>query len=181
MSDKVELKKLAWLDAMAKFVVQHGLGEASLRPLAKAAGTSDRMLIYHFNSKENLIFQVLEYAFDQLGERVKNYFPESRAKSRYDCAITLLGFMDEPEYKYYMRLWLEVVANSAQNEKLYSEIGQKLNVNFEQWLIEHLPEDDANPQQSARAMLTLLQGIEVQAALDDKSIGRDAIKFLFAE
>ena len=34
------------LDRLAAHVIAHGLSAASLRPLAKAAGTSDRMLMY---------------------------------------------------------------------------------------------------------------------------------------
>ena len=49
----------ALLDAMAAHVLEHGLNSASLRPLAKAAGTSDRMLIYHFGNKERVIGAIL--------------------------------------------------------------------------------------------------------------------------
>ena len=40
-------------DAIA-YVAEHGLAELSLRKLAAAIGTSHRMLIYHFGSKEGL-------------------------------------------------------------------------------------------------------------------------------
>jgi len=43
------------LPLLAAHVLTHGLGQASLRPLARAAGTSDRMLLYHFGSKEALM------------------------------------------------------------------------------------------------------------------------------
>ncbi len=38
---------------------EHGLVGLSLRPLAAAIGTSDRMLIYHLGSKEQLIIEIL--------------------------------------------------------------------------------------------------------------------------
>ncbi len=41
------------------WVLGHGLVGLSLRPLAAAIGTSDRMLIYHFGSKEQLIVDVI--------------------------------------------------------------------------------------------------------------------------
>ncbi|WP_327586934.1 TetR/AcrR family transcriptional regulator [Nonomuraea sp. NBC_00507] len=43
-------------------VLTHGLIGLSLRPLAAALGTSDRMLIYHFGSKDGLITAVLALA-----------------------------------------------------------------------------------------------------------------------
>ena len=47
-------------EAATDYVLEHGLIGLSLRPLAAALGTSDRMLIYHFGSKDELIAAVLE-------------------------------------------------------------------------------------------------------------------------
>ena len=52
---KPPMTKDSLLPLLTAHVLAHGLGGASLRPLAKAAGTSDRMLIYHFGTKEALI------------------------------------------------------------------------------------------------------------------------------
>jgi AcrR family transcriptional regulator len=38
----------------------HGVGDTSLRSLAEAIGTSHRMLIYHFGSREGLLAAVVE-------------------------------------------------------------------------------------------------------------------------
>jgi AcrR family transcriptional regulator len=47
------------LDATIDHVARHGVGELSLRQLAAALGTSHRMLIYHFGSKEGLLTEVV--------------------------------------------------------------------------------------------------------------------------
>ncbi|MGZ8722334.1 MAG: TetR/AcrR family transcriptional regulator, partial [Aeromicrobium sp.] len=41
------------------YVLEAGLIGLSLRPLAAAIGTSDRMLNYHFGSKDELVASVL--------------------------------------------------------------------------------------------------------------------------
>ncbi|MEU9161393.1 TetR/AcrR family transcriptional regulator [Streptomyces sp. NPDC048424] len=41
------------------YVVRNGLADLSLRPLAKALGTSDRMLLYYFGSKDRLVAAAL--------------------------------------------------------------------------------------------------------------------------
>ncbi len=48
------------LDAAVDYVVEHGLAGLSLRELAAAIGTSHRMLIYHFGSKEGLVVAVVQ-------------------------------------------------------------------------------------------------------------------------
>jgi AcrR family transcriptional regulator len=48
------------LAAAVDYVAEHGLGEVSLRQLATALGTSHRMLIYHFGSKQGLLVEVIK-------------------------------------------------------------------------------------------------------------------------
>src|SRR5437763_12041396 len=48
----------ALLDAAVEYAVHHGVSDLSLRALAADLGTSHRMLIYHFGSKEGLLTTV---------------------------------------------------------------------------------------------------------------------------
>jgi aminoglycoside 2'-N-acetyltransferase I len=47
------------LAAAMEHVAEHGVGDLSLRGLAAALGTSHRMLIYHFGSREGLLVAVI--------------------------------------------------------------------------------------------------------------------------
>ena len=47
------------LDQVTDHVLEHGLIGLTLRPLAAAIGTSDRMLIYHFGSRDGLVSAVV--------------------------------------------------------------------------------------------------------------------------
>ena len=48
-------RREAAIERMADYVLSEGLGAATLRPLAAAAGTSDRMLLYYFADKDELL------------------------------------------------------------------------------------------------------------------------------
>ena len=52
--------------AATAWVLEHGLGGLSLRPLAKAIGTSDRMLLYYFESRDGLVAAISDFAGQQL-------------------------------------------------------------------------------------------------------------------
>jgi AcrR family transcriptional regulator len=56
-------------DAIA-YVAAHGLADLSLRRLAAAIGTSHRMLIYHFGSKEGLVVAVIRAVEAEQRERM---------------------------------------------------------------------------------------------------------------
>ncbi|HLR44115.1 MAG TPA: TetR/AcrR family transcriptional regulator, partial [Brevibacterium sp.] len=55
-------RKTELLEAAYEYVLRHGLGEMSLRPLAAAIGSSPRVLLYLFGSKEGLIRMLLARA-----------------------------------------------------------------------------------------------------------------------
>src|SRR5258708_33785604 len=42
------------------YLIRHGVADLSLRPMAAAAGTSARLLIFHFGSKERLLIEALD-------------------------------------------------------------------------------------------------------------------------
>lgn len=48
------------LDAAIDHVAEHGIGDLSLRGLAAALGTSHRMLIHHFGSKDGLWVAIVQ-------------------------------------------------------------------------------------------------------------------------
>src|SRR3954471_397566 len=47
------------------YALEHGLIGLSLRPLAEALGTSDRMLLYHFDDKDDLVATILRTTSDR--------------------------------------------------------------------------------------------------------------------
>ena len=52
---KPDSRRTEIVERLADHVLAHGLSASSLRPLAKAAGTSDRMLLYYFADKSEMM------------------------------------------------------------------------------------------------------------------------------
>ncbi|MCB0035085.1 MAG: helix-turn-helix transcriptional regulator, partial [Anaerolineales bacterium] len=55
---KAEIKKQLAVERIANHLLAEGLNKTGLRLLAEVAGTSDRMLIYYFGSKDALLDEV---------------------------------------------------------------------------------------------------------------------------
>jgi AcrR family transcriptional regulator len=55
-------RRAALLDACTRHVLDRGISGLSITSLATAAGTSARMLIYHFGTKDQLVTEVLHEA-----------------------------------------------------------------------------------------------------------------------
>ncbi len=54
-----EARRNVLLDRAVDFVAVNGLSRLSLRPLAKAVGSSPRVLLYYFGSKDDLIVEII--------------------------------------------------------------------------------------------------------------------------
>lgn len=79
----------ALLGAAVDIVVQRGLADLSLRQLAEEIGTSHRMLIYHFGSKEGLVAAVVAEIDRRLYEQA---WPAAAAKADDPAAASRAVF-----------------------------------------------------------------------------------------
>ncbi|MEX3014255.1 TetR/AcrR family transcriptional regulator [Gymnodinialimonas hymeniacidonis] len=170
---EINAKKEKWLAAMAAHVVEHGLTTASLRPLAKAAGTSDRMLIYHFSDKDGVIGALLEYLAERFTQGLDAAIPEARFESPGAVLHAVVGVMRSPMASGYARVWLDIVAASARGELAYGQTGGAIITGFTAWVMKRLPEGEG--EATARALLTVLEGTLVMDAVGHSEAADAAI------
>ena len=64
------------LERATDFYAVHGVGDTSLRTLASAIGTSQRMLHYHFGAREDLLAAVIERVVTHEVTRLDRLFSE---------------------------------------------------------------------------------------------------------
>jgi AcrR family transcriptional regulator len=153
------------LPLLAGHVLQHGLADASLRPLARAAGTSDRMLIYHFGSKDALVAALLEHLAGMFAGALDSAFPKQRSPSRRACAQTVYAITGEPAFVPFFRVWWDIVAGCSDGNAAYLEAAGRMMDVLLDWVVDHLPTDDPDPQAGARAVLTAIEGAQMLRAV----------------
>jgi len=67
------------LDQAADYVLSHGLGDVTLRPLARALKTNARMLVYHFGSREGLMREVLSCIREREDARIQAWLDAGKS------------------------------------------------------------------------------------------------------
>jgi AcrR family transcriptional regulator len=101
-------RRAAVLVKAADYVLEQGLAGLSLRPLAKALGTSPRMLLYDFESKDRLIHEVLA----EIRRR-----EASLLEAEVHTLEDVWAWIAAPEREPFLRLFFEVyVAGLAKGE-----------------------------------------------------------------
>jgi len=155
------LNKPDLLAAMAAHVRGTGLAGASLRPLARAAGTSDRMLIYHFGTKSALIAALLAHLSDEMLSALSAALPQPRAASEARCAVEIVGLLRTPTFRPYLRVWFDIVSAAGRAEGDHVQAAQRILSGQVDWIASRLPEGTSRPNLRAREMLALIQGVLV--------------------
>jgi len=172
---KTALSRENLLPQMASYVLVHGLDGLSLRPLARAAGTSDRMLLYHFGSKEALVAALLDHLAGLFAASLDAAFPAGRALSRRDCFERVMAATEQPAFAPFFRLWWDIVGGCARGEQAYLASAGAMVDQLLHWIEDHLPSDDPDPGEAARIVLTMIEGAQMLAAVGRPvSTGGDA-------
>lgn len=165
------------LASMGAHVLQHGLNTASLRPLAEAAGTSDRMLIYHFGSKDALMSELLQYLAGRMAAGLGRALPAAPAPTLNAAMHRIVALLRSPDFAPFMRVWLDIVSSAAQGNAAHRAIGGLMIEGFYDWLRDRLPPGTPDPDTTVRAMMAAIEGIVVLDAVGqtdaaDRAIGR---------
>ncbi|MQA84181.1 MAG: TetR family transcriptional regulator [Streptosporangiales bacterium] len=169
------------LDLILDYAQTHGLSGISLRPLAAAVGSSPRVLLYFFGSKEAIIQEVLALNRD----RQRILVQEVLTVSGRDPAAVISGlwrWLTDPQQQRVIRLFFEGYARSLQPDPgPWQGFGQ---ASVREWLdllsgvldVPGVPEGSVDRQ--ATLLLAALRGLlldllatgeteRITAALDD--------------
>jgi AcrR family transcriptional regulator len=162
---KVSKRKTATLELLADHILSHGLAASSLRPLAKAARVSDRMLLYYFKDKAEIITSTLEL----IANRLVILLNQRTAKSSLPFAQVrhnLLEIMQADDVWPYLQLWLEIASLSARGDALMRTIGEQIGRGFIAWIAAQL---ECPAEARTTEAIQLL--IEIEGMVVLKSIG----------
>ena len=109
------------LDRVANYILSNGLADLSLRPLATAIGTSPRMLLYFFGSKERLIAEALAHI--RIREQIdfKRAVSKPRPADRLESLLRDWRSSASPRREKYSRLFFEVYGLALQNPEKFPE------------------------------------------------------------
>ena len=129
-------RKKELLHAALAYLLEHGLANASLRPMAAQLGTSPRILMFHFKSKERLLQEVMEEiqihlqsSFERMSESGRKSDPPLRRFWKWAT---------EKRNLPYLRLLYEAHIIAAQNPKVYGPYLRKTSHDWQDAVLQNL-------------------------------------------
>jgi len=111
----------ALLAKVVAHYAEHGVRDTSLRSLAAAIGTSQRMLHYHFGSREDVLTAVIDAVAGGQAERIGRLFdeePDRTAAGDLNWRKTVEGA------EVFGALWFELATHAMRHEPYAERLGE---------------------------------------------------------
>jgi len=157
------------LGAAAEYLLRHGVAGLSLRPMAAAIGSSARLLIYHFGSKERLLIEAMGVIRLRARGEVETMLRAAPASPDLARLVqTFWRWCTATRNRPYLRLLFEVHGLALQNPRQYSGYLQGAIVHWIDLLTAGLT---PSLGRRARATATLIVGVIGGLLMDYLSTG----------
>jgi AcrR family transcriptional regulator len=168
-------KRAALVEAAAAHALRVGAGALRLRDLAAALGTSDRMLLYYFKTKENLVEAVLLHIAGMMQAEAVRRSPPGRVRppQLLDLVWEVLG---DPAMAPVAAFWLEIVALATRGEAPYARIVPLIQEGFLAWAVERLDAPAKKRPALALALLAQVDGLILLRGVGDAKLPEAALK-----
>jgi|SRR5665213_1563547 len=151
-------KRVELMGRVADRLLAVGVAQIALRDLAAELGTSDRMLLYYFKDKADLVRSSLDVIASRLSRMLDTAAPRVRTKPG-ELLVTLLGLLRSEPLTPVMNVWADIVARGGRGEQPFREIAGQSVAGWLDWLDQRLDvESPADRRDSAAAILTIVEG-----------------------
>ncbi|MGD1237131.1 TetR/AcrR family transcriptional regulator [Mycobacterium seoulense] len=154
-----------------------GVGDRSLRDVAAAVGTSHRMLLHHFGSREELLLAVVEEV-----ERRQMGVLADLPRTPAEGFAAMWADVRRPELRQAERLFFECYARAVQGEKPFARMVPGA---VDGWLAEvgalANPADGPVDPAMARLGLAVIRGLLLDLVATGDEDGVDAAAQAFTE
>ena len=164
----------SFLAGAVDHVLRHGVATLSLRPLAAALGTSDRMLLYYFGNREQLLVAVLGVVGEQLRAQLAAALP---AEPVPPAALlrAVEAALREPGAEAALRLYVEVGGLASRGREPFRTVAAAVARGWLSWLASRLDVAEDERAGAAAGILALVDGLLlVRFVASDEVAGRAA-------
>jgi AcrR family transcriptional regulator len=164
-----------WTESATDYVLEHGLIGLSLRPLAAHLGTSDRMLLYHFSTKDDLVAAVMRTSNDRSVAEISKLPPSPDVRR---AVLALWDASSTPSLERCQRLYVEAAALGLFGREPYASAVRDLNALWTGALTDHLVRSGVRrgvARRLAEVIDAAFMGFQLDLPLDEDARARKRV------
>jgi AcrR family transcriptional regulator len=170
------------LQAACDLIAERGIGGARIAQIAKAAGVSTALVHYHFRTREVLLAETLDHAFDVAaavrlraqGDAGESAADDSAARRLADVVEQSLPDSDPGRREW--QLWAELWLGAARDPTL-RPIAAQMYTRYRTWIATAVAEGvaagefaEVDPGDTADLAMALIDGLGLRVLLGDPSM-----------
>jgi AcrR family transcriptional regulator len=171
------------LQAAVELIAERGIGGARIAQIARAAGVSTALVHYHFRTREALLTETLDYAFDvasavHLRPPGENDNGSSSAAKRLAEVVEQSLPTTDPARREW-QLWAELWLGAARDPSLRPTAAQ-MYARYRSWIAAAIAEGvaagefaDVDPVKTADLAMAVIDGLGLRVLLGDPSMPLD--------
>ncbi|HEV7758629.1 MAG TPA: TetR/AcrR family transcriptional regulator [Acidimicrobiales bacterium] len=164
------------LEAALAYVTEHGIGDVGFRELARALGTTHRMLGYHFGSKDGLLVEIVRTVEQRQRDALAGLVTDDDL-SPIDQMRQMAERLLDPALWPNERLFFELYGQALQGRPYAADLLPEVVTAWVEPLTEisrRLGTSDADAPAQARLLLAVARGLllDLMATGDHETVRR---------
>ncbi len=174
------IRKPQILAAAAAVITERGMAATRIADVAERAGTSPAAVLYWFDDREQLLNEALASSEDRFYESLTERL-ERRETPGERLRLLLEASADEYDWTLWMELWTRALRDEEARETR-----QRLDDRWRDEIALHVRRGQADgefssardPDEVALLLASLLDGLALQATLNDRQVGPQRMREL---
>ena len=147
------------LNASIAYILENGVADLSLRPLAARVGSKARLLIYHFGSKDALLAEAMTVVRAQVQKAFAEIVGGERQRKPSDIIRTFWSWATSRQHQKFLRLFFEIHGLALQRPEQYGPYLEKAVSSWVELMVQVLPESLLLARRRALATLAVTTAI----------------------
>jgi len=173
---KSQAKREALATQIADALLAEGVAQIPLRDLAARLGTSDRMLLYYFDDKTDLVEAAIAELSARMGAMLAEVTPADRRPPAEVLESTARFLLSSPVAPF-MNVWADIAARGGRGEAPFQAMAARSVESSLAWLDGQLAiADDRARRTAASTILAVVEGVRmIEAAAPGSTAGVTAL------
>jgi len=147
------------LSSCIAYILENGVADLSLRPLAAQVGSKARLLIYHFGSKDALLAEAMTVVRARVQKAFAEIVDSERQRKPSDIIRTFWSWATSMQHQKFLRLFFEIHGLALQRPEQYGPYLEKAVSSWVELMVQVLPERLSLARRRALATLAVTTAI----------------------